>query len=107
VKPEGPIPAAYDAAETAALLAYADRNQMTDDILAQSWRHEHYAAVYARAGVDAVWPMAVAEGRRQAAADIREQGLPANIPVTTGMLPGGAGRLMAEWAARIAEADDA
>lgn len=47
------------------------------------YRAGHHDAI--RAAVEAVWPLAVAEGRRQAAADIR-----AHSP--TG-----------DWAARIAE----
>jgi hypothetical protein len=64
------------------------------------YRAGHYDAI--RAAVDAVWPLALAEGRRQAAAEIRAQA--DDVPYI--QLRNGS-RLKADsavaWAARIAE----
>jgi hypothetical protein len=99
---------AYEAACTAATETYYNRTGLRPS------EPENYAHVYARAAVDAVWDLAVAEGRRQAAEAIRADkgargvGEPycgCKHPVhgfycpvhDEGKTPG-----IAEWAARIA-----
>lgn len=87
--------AAYDAA-----VSHQLRNQPGVSVFGEHGRQiwaEHPAF---RAAVDAVWPLAGAAGRAQAAADIRAQD-PPHIPNTRGTYV--ASYSVREWAARIAE----
>jgi hypothetical protein len=90
-----PTKAAYEAAaQTAASLGWAGSKPET-------WTVDEVAV---RAIVDAVWPLAVAEGRRQAAEAIRAQ-VTANAVPPVALRSGAILRAnsVAEWAAGIAE----